>query len=368
MDLGPIGRYAEVAEISALLSATSGAPAALAITGDAGIGKTVLWKHTVQIARQSARVLVCQPTSAERPLAFSALDDLLAEVVGEVLPALAGPRRRAIAAALLREASPGRTPAAFPEANRPLPERRLLAQGTLDALRILSRSTPLVVAMDDAQWLDRPSAGVLEFCFRRLKHEPVSILLTFRTRDPVPLGLDRALPPQRLRRVQLGPLSRGAIGQIVRSQLGTALPRYTLTLLHDTCGGNPFYALEAARALLGQPRMPRTNEPIPIPESLSDLVRHRVRQLAPQARLVGQLVATSSDPQERLIRAACGDGESWAAIDQAIHAGLIERDGNLLRFTHPLLRSVLYTEMTPEQRRQAHQRLAAKAADIEARA
>lgn len=368
MDSGPIGRYAEAAEISALLSTTSEAPTALLITGDAGIGKTVVWRHSVQIARRSTRVLVCQPAAAERPLAFSALDDLFAEVVDEVLPALTAPRRRAVAAALLRDVSPGRTSAAFCEASRTPPERRVLAQGTLDALRILSRSMPLVVAVDDAQWLDRPSGGVLEFCFRRLKREPVSILLTFRTDDPVPLGLDRALSPQRLRRVQLGPLSRGAIGQIVRAQLGVALPRYTLTRLYDTCGGNPFYALEAARALLGQPRMPRTNEPIPIPQSLSDLVRHRVRQLAPQARLVGQLVATSSDPPERLIQAACGDRESWAAIDQAIHAGVIERDGNLLRFTHPLLRSVLYAEMTPEQRRQAHQRLAAKAADIEARA
>ena len=106
MDSGPIGRYAEAAEISALLSATSGAPAALAITGDAGIGKTVVWKHSVQIARRSARVLVCQPASAEKPLVFSALDDLFAEVVDEFLPALAVARRRAIAAALLRDASP----------------------------------------------------------------------------------------------------------------------------------------------------------------------------------------------------------------------------------------------------------------------
>ena len=114
--------------------------------------------------------------------------------------------------------------------------------------------------------------------------------------------------------------------------------------------------------------MPRTNEPIPIPQSLSDLVRRRVRQLAPDVRRVGQLVATSSDPQERLIRAACGDQESWAVIDQAVHAGLLERDGKVLRFTHPLLRSVLYAEMTPEQRRQAHQRLAATARDVEERA
>ena len=83
---------------------------------------------------------------------------------------------------------------------------------------------------------------------------------------------------------------------------------------------------------------------------------------------MGRLVAASSDPRERLIRAACGDGESWAAIDQAVDAGLIERDGDVLRFTHPLLRSVLYSEMPLDERRQVHQRLGAAAEDIEERA
>ena len=102
-----------------------------------------------------------------------------------------------------------------------------------------------MVAVDDAQWLDRPSAGVLEFCFRRLEREPVSIVLTSRTDGTVfPLGLDRALPPDRLGRMRLGPLSLGAIGEILRSRLGTVLPRYTLTRLYEACGGNPFYALE----------------------------------------------------------------------------------------------------------------------------
>ena len=112
----------------------------------------------------------------------------------------------------------------------------------------------------------------------------------------------------------------------------------------------------------GHPRMSLTNEPIPIPRSLSDLVRRRVRRLTPDVRRVGRLVAASSDPRERLIRAACDDGESWAAIDQAVDAGLIERDGETLRFTHPLLRSVLYGEMPPNERRQVHQRLGAVAA------
>ena len=185
---------------------------------------------------------------------------------------------------------------------------------------------------------------------------------------PVPLGLDRALPPDRLGRVRLGPLSLGAIGEILRSRLGAVLPRYALTRLYEACGGNPFYALECARTLLDHPHMSLTNEPIPIPQSLGDLVRRRVRRLTPDVRRVGRLVAASSDPRERLIRAACDDEESWAAIDQAIDAGLIERDGDVLRFTHPLLRSVLYGEMTLNERRQVHQRLGAAAEDIEERA
>jgi len=209
---------------------------------------------------------------------------------------------------------------------------------------------------------------VLEFCIRRLDGEPVSILLTFRTEDPVPLGLDRALPPDRLARVQLGPLTLGAIAEILRSRLGEALPRYALTRLYDASSGNPFYALEYARLLLGQPHISRTNEPIPIPRSLRDLVSSRLRRLGPDARWVGRLVAASSDPRERVIRAACDDGESWTAIDQAIDAGILERDGNALRFTHPLLRSVLYAEMTLSQRKEIHQRLAAAVEGVEERA
>lgn len=370
MGSGLIGRDAALAEISAFLSATSGTPAALTITGDAGIGKTAVWKHTVQTTSGASLVLTCRPAPAERPLAFSALDDLLADVAGEVLGALPGPRRRAVEAALLRDTHHPwlGSPERGSEADGPLPERRALARGVLDALQILSGCAPLVIAIDDAQWLDRPTASTLEFCVRRLQREPVLIVLTFRNDGAVPLGLDRALPPDHLGHVRLGPLSLGAIGEILRSRLGAALPRHTLTRLYDACGGNPFYALECARAVLEHPRMPRTNEPIPIPDNLRDLVLHRLRRLTPAVRQVSRLVAASCGSRERLIRAACDDGESWAAIDQAIHAGVLERDGELLRFTHPLLRSVLYADMEPKQRRAAHQRLAASAEGIEERA
>ena len=359
MDSRPIGREAEVGEICAFLSASSGEPAAVVIKGDVGIGKTVVWKHLVQTAlRPSFRVLSCRPASSERPLAFSALDDLIGDVIGEFLPELPECRRHAVTVALARGTSLGS-----------MPDRQVLARGTLDALRILSRTTPLLVAVDDAQWLDHPSAGVLEFCFRRLEREPISILLTFRGADLVaPLGLDRALSPGRVAHVTLGPLGLGAISEILRSQLGVGLPRYTLTRLHDACGGNPFYALESARSLVGHQRTSLASGPIPVPKSLGDLVRHRLRGLSAEARDVGRLVAASSDPRERVIRAAFGPQESWVAIDQAIDHGIIEREGDTLRFTHPLLRSVLYGEMTLNQRRHVHRRLGAIVGEIEERA
>ena len=93
MGSGAIGRDAEIAEISAFLENASGVPSALLITGDAGIGKTMLWNHSVEAARRSSRVLACQPAQAERSLAFSALDDLFGGAAEEVLPALPSPRR-----------------------------------------------------------------------------------------------------------------------------------------------------------------------------------------------------------------------------------------------------------------------------------
>jgi DNA-binding CsgD family transcriptional regulator len=368
MDSTLIGRDTEIAEILAFHAAVSGAPAAVVITGDAGIGKTVVWQHVLQDAGRSARVLSCRPAMSERPLAFSALDDLFGDVSEEVFSALPEPRRRAVEVALTRDASPEFLSAYFSGALHPLPDRQVLARGILDVLRILSGSSPLVIAVDDTQWLDRPSAAVLEFCFRRMQCEPVCILMTLRSDVTVPLGLDRALPPDRLDRIRLGPLSLGAIGEILRSRLGVVLPRYALTRLYDACGGNPFYAMECARTLPDYPHASLTNEPIPIPQTLCGLVRHRVRRLTPEVRRVGWLVAASPNPRERLIRVALDDGESWAAIDRAIDEGLIERDGDVLRFTHPLLRSVLYREMSPNERRQVHRQLGAVAEDTEERA
>ena len=414
-DPGLAGRDTEAAEIGAFLAAAAGAPSALVIVGDVGIGKTAVWKHAVQAASGTYRVLSCRPARAEAPLAFAALDDLFGEVLEEILPGLPAPRRRALEAALHgspadpftisqdetsspartggEPVSRGRTGAREPAGRtgsrgggggrgdpharedgpggpgRPRPEPRVLARAVLDGLRILSRDRPVLLAVDDVQWLDRPSAQALEFCIRRLDQAAVSILLTLRGEDPVfPLGLEQALSPACLACAQLGGLSPGAIGTILRARLGVTFPRSTFRRLYEACGGNPLYALESGRALLERGRACTAGEPIPIPAGISDLVRPRLRGLSPDALRVGRLIAASADPREHVIRAAHGDQDSWAAMDEVIDDGLIRRDSDGLRFTHPLLGPVLYAEMTAGERRDVHRRLADSAGDVEERA
>ena len=256
MDSGPVGRNAEIAEIRAFLCAASGEPAAVAVTGDAGIGKTAVWQHLLQAASRSSTVLSCRPAPAERPLAFSALDDLFGDVAEQVLPELPGPRRRAVELALLRDASIGIRP-----------EPRGLARGMLDVLRVLSAEAPVIVAVDDARWLDRPSAGVLEFCFRRLRWEPVTVLLTFRddSGGGFPLGLDLALPADRLGRVRLGPVSVAAIGEIIRSRLGTVLPGPYSGGCMRRAAGTPSTLSNMRVPSLGTRRCPSPTSPSPFP-------------------------------------------------------------------------------------------------------
>ena len=116
----------------------------------------------------------------------------------------------------------------------------------------LATTGPLVLAIDDVQWLDLPSARVLEFAIRRLHDVPIGILVTARAEenDPLPLGLDRALPAERIHRLLVGPITQAATRDLLNEELSTRLPRSVLLEIHGTAAGNPFLALELGRAIL----------------------------------------------------------------------------------------------------------------------
>ena len=165
-----VGREEEVAALADFLDAQAHLPAGLLLEGDAGIGKTTLWRRGAALAAERGyRVLSCRGSSSEAQLSFVALGDLVGDALQDVLPALPRPQARALGVALLLEDTDGSPP-----------DQRAIALGFAGALRVLARSQPVAVAIDDLQWLDRPSAFVLEFTLRRLREDGIAFLLTLR--------------------------------------------------------------------------------------------------------------------------------------------------------------------------------------------
>ena len=355
-----IGRAAEVAVLTDFLAAGRDTPEALALDGEAGIGKTTLFDAALAEARdQGYAVFSCRPAGAETAFSFAALADLLDPVLPEGLSQLPLPQRRALSAALL-----------LAEVEGDAPEERAIA---FAVFRLLTEhgDRPLLVAVDDVQWLDAASASVLAFTFRRLAAAPAALLVARRGdgSEAAPLGLDRAFPAERLRRLRLGPLSVGATHRLLRERLGVSFPRSTLVQLHETSGGNPFYALELARALEQSGGRMGAGERLSIPTSLTDLVSARLAALSADVREVLEPVALLSEPTVSLVEAVASDGEAVRGrLRAAEAAAIVEMNEERVGFSHPLLAARVEAELDPRRRRSLHRRLAELVGDPEQRA
>src|SRR5439155_3607880 len=155
-------------------------------------------------------------------------------------------------------------------------ERRAVSLGVLGVLRTLALEAPVILAVDDLQWLDLPSAAVLQFALRRTDTERVGLLATRRGQgDAIPPGLAQAVPAGRLRRLEVGPLDRDSLGRLLVDRLQLALPRPALLQLQRVSAGNPFLALEIAQALQRREVRLAPGEPFPVPRNLRELVRDR---------------------------------------------------------------------------------------------
>jgi predicted ATPase len=237
-----VGRDNELRTLREFIERRREGAAALVLDGEAGIGKTTLWRAgTALAAERRLRTLVAQPAHAERQLANAGLGDLLDGVIDESLPRLPTPRRDALEVALLRTEPSGSAP-----------EPRAVGVAVVSVLASLADEGGLVIAVDDEQWLDASSASLLEFALRRLLDAPIALLVTRRTGEPGP-RLERALGDERVEHLAVEPLSLGATHTLIRRRLGSSLQRPTLLRVHQTSGGNPFFALELARALDGAP-------------------------------------------------------------------------------------------------------------------
>jgi DNA-binding CsgD family transcriptional regulator len=354
-----LGRNAELAQAASFLE--SELPAALVLEGEAGIGKTCLWEEGVRMAAAAGfRVLATRAAGSEVQLSFAGLGDLLHGVVDKARDGLPGPQRRALEAALLLE-----------EAEEAAPDARTVGFAFLSALRLLAETAPLILAVDDLQWLDSPSGGTLRFALRRLETEPVGLLGTVRGSpgEPLPLELGRAFADDRLVRIPLGPLSFGALHELVRTRLGLNLPRPALRRVVEVSGGNPFFALELGRELQRRGVRPAPGQPLPIPTNLRQLVPDRIARLPASTRRLVLSAAALSQPTIDVLRAASGDtARAEADLDRAARAGVLEIEAERVRFTHPLLAAATYSEASPAERRAVHRALAKATTDPQERA
>ena len=354
-----LAREAERRAIGNFLDSLTQGPAACVLEGDAGIGKTALWREGVARARgPSVRVLLCAPAEVEAALSYSSLADLLAGVEPQVLAALAEPQRDALEVALLRA---GRSDA--------VAGQRAVAMAAMSVLDQLASVAPVVVAIDDVQWLDGPSARVLEFVARRLEGRPVGFLLSLRNGHGVPLGLDRALGNGRYERVPVGPLSAGALHQLVKARLGATFSRAELLQIHRVSGGNPLFALELASSLLSA-GTPAAGEALPVPADVRELVAQRLRTLPGTTRELLLFAAAMPNPAVGALRRAvrASSTQILMRLAGAEAAGVIAVEGESVRFKHPLFASAIYAAVPDEERRRVHRQLAALAVSTEQRA
>ena len=338
-----VGREDELSVLRAFIGDVEEGPAALVLEGEAGIGKSTLWRAGVeQAGAEGFRVLSARPAEAERSLAHAGLGDLFDRVLEEVLPALAPPRRRALEGALLLEEPP---------VDRV--DSRALGMAVRGSLQLLAADQRVLVAIDDVQWLDDSSARALAFALRRLGAVDVRFLLARRVGDAAhpPRLLEQELDVERAERLPVGPLSVGALHRFLRDRLGRPFARQTLLRIHERSGGNPFFALELARVLDADVDPIR---PLPVPGTLEELVRARISGLPAATREALALASAIGTTSQALLQRA---GVSADALEPAVASRVIERENGTIRFSHPLLSSVLYQDLG-EQRRTVHGRIA----------
>jgi DNA-binding CsgD family transcriptional regulator len=356
---GVIGRDEELAVVGAMLEGVAGGFRALLLRGEAGMGKTTLWRAGIELADERAfRMLVASPAAAETEMSFAALGDLLGGVVDEVLSRLPEPQRHALEVALL-----------VADATGAGSDQRAVAVAFTSALRALAETGPVLVAVDDVQWLDAASGSVLGYAARRLRDERVGLLLTERTAAAtgLPLELDRARSRERIASLRVGALSLGATRGMLRQQLGLVVARPTLMRIHETAGGNPFYSLELARALEREGLDPGPGQPLRLPESLGELVRRRIAALPPDTREVLLAAAAVSEPRISLLEAAIG-ADPRAPLAAAVESEVVAVERGRLRFAHPLLAAATYELAGEAERRALHRRLAGVVGELEAQA
>src|SRR5690348_4841946 len=335
-----IGRDAGLARLRALVDPVPRSSQVLVVTGEAGMGKTVLLADAADRARSAGmRVLSVTGRESESKLAFAGLHQLLRPVLSGAA-GLPGRQAQALTGALGLAADPG------------APDPLLTGVAVLTLLSDLSERSPVLVVADDAHWFDRSSLDVLAFAGSRLDAERVVLLVAGRGQAPPP-GFDRGFPE-----LHLGPLSAADAGLLLDRQPRPPRGRARAQALAQAAG-NPMALIELATVIADDPAAIRrwAAEPLPLTDRLTAVLASRFAAL-PEQTQAALLLAAVADSPDLNAAASHGAGPDAQALAPAEQLGLVKVDRAGLHFSHPLVRSAIYHSAPFAQRAAAHRELA----------
>lgn len=344
-----LGRGPDQQLIDRLLAgARLGQSGVLALEGEAGIGKSALLDDAVERSGDMTVLRACG-SSAETGVAFGALLQLLRPAVG-LVASLPGPQLRALEVALaLRDGEVG--------------DRFAIGAACLSLLSGMGEDRPVLVVVDDAHDLDRPSAEAIVFAARRLFADRVGVLFALRPAYGGPVA-DAGFPVH-----HVGGLDVESAALLAARSTTAPLGIEQQRRLYHVTGGNPLALLEFARDV---PTWERTSPvlPLPAPEAVAQAFTRRLDEVSATARLL-LLVVAVVDGDQRLASVVCERlGADPASLVDAETAGLVTLTPGRIVFRHPLVRSAVYGIASPELRREVHRAVADALpdADLERRA
>ncbi len=337
------GRNAELAVVASAVRGIDERGQALVLVGEPGSGKTALLKAaTGQVEGSGVLVLTATGVEFEADLPYSGLSQI-ALPLSATMDGLARPHQQALRTALGLDDGPSPTTGA-------------VATAALALLTEAGASQPVLLAVDDLQWLDRMSAAALSFVARRIGPLRVALVATLRT------GTSTFFERSDLPEVEVGPLDPDAAERILRAHFPGLSPAQTARFV-DEARGNALALLELPTALMAGSDRARTVA-LPSSTSVSRRVQHlfasRVSALPPRSRQALLLTALSGTGQLPVLRAAAGP-PVLADLAPAERADLVYVDDRARRvsFRHPLAGSAVVALSTAEERYGAHRALAA---------
>jgi hypothetical protein len=337
-----VGRAGDIELVQSFIERTADSGAALCLTGEAGVGKTALLDVAARRATASGlRVLTAGGVEFEAEVSFAGLNQLLMPVLGE-LTSLSDAHRDGLASSL-----------GF--GSGPAVDRLVVSTAVLTLLRTVALDRPVAIVVDDLQWIDRASAGVLGFVARRLSGDRIGVLAASRSSgdDVVVLA---GLPAH-----EVQPLGDGPAEELVQSRYPTMAPQVRRRVA-AAAQGNPLALVELPAALTDPQRVALHALPavLPLGRHLQSLFAARVRDLPATARRLLLLSALDGTGDVRVLRAASSD-ENWLdALALAEEARLLRVDveGQRVSLRHPLIGPAAVELATSSERRRAHRMLA----------